>query len=266
MIGNISCSLLQAGFWKGDGGATMGVLPKVIWQKILPADDKNRIILALNLLLCEVDNKKILIDTGIGNKISDKIRKIYDPSPWNLLNELNEIGVSRFDIDYVILTHLHFDHAGGIVSVWEKGAELTFPNAIHVIQKSEWEIAKKPDKLNSGSYNFQEDLVLLAESNLVQLIDGDFELLPGIKLELTGGHSEGMQIVRLESEGMLAYYAGDIIPLEAHKHLAVNSAFDINRRDSFYAKKRILAELSEKKGVLFLAHDPDKTVIQFQDK
>ncbi|MDO9577267.1 MAG: MBL fold metallo-hydrolase [Candidatus Cloacimonadales bacterium] len=250
--------MISAGTWKGDGGAIMGVMPKALWQKLLKADEKNRVLLGFNLLLIQTDGKNILIDTGLGNRISEKVRKIYEPSEFELLKNLQKLGIERTDINYVILTHLHFDHVGGVVSDFDGKLELTFPNAVHIFQKKEWETAKDPDELNRGSYNFQDDLQLLEESGKYQIIEGDFELVSGVTLELTGGHSEGMQIVRLKSEGELAYYAGDIIPMEVQRHLAVNSAFDINRKDSFLAKKRILAELKERNGLLFFAHDVEK--------
>lgn len=236
----------------------MGVLPKALWQKFQTADEKNRVTLAFNLLLIQTDGKNILIDTGLGNKLTDKVKKIYEPSEFKLIENLQKLRIERTEINYVILTHLHFDHASGVVSEFDGKLELTFPNAVHIFQKKEWEMAKNPDELNKGSYNFQDDLQLLEDIGKFQIIDGDYELLPGITLELTGGHSEGMQMVRLESEGELAYYAGDIIPLEVQRHLAVNSAFDINRKDSFQAKKRILTELQERKGILFFAHDVKK--------
>ncbi|HPR17580.1 MAG TPA: MBL fold metallo-hydrolase [Candidatus Cloacimonadota bacterium] len=263
-IGKLDCHILSAGTWKGDGGATMGVLPKPLWQKLISCDDKNRVTLALNLLLIQAEGKNILIDTGIGNKISDKVRKIFDPSPWELLENLAKLGLKRTDIDYVILTHLHFDHAGGVAAYFDGNLELTFPEAVHIIQTKEWEIAAQPDELNRGSYNFADDLQLLSEKGKIRFIDGEYELLPGIRLELTGGHSEGMQIVWLESEGKIACYAGDIIPMDAHTHLAVNSAFDLNRQATFLAKKRILTRLQETNGILFFAHDTQKSVKEFR--
>jgi len=121
-----------------------------------------------------------------------------------------------------------------------------------------------PDSLNKGSYNFQHDLFLLQKTGKFQIVEGIYKLTREITLELVGGHSEGMQIVRLESDGELAYYAGDIIPTETHRHLAVNSAFDIDRRATFRIKERILTELKDKKGVLFYPHDIEKHYFRFQ--
>ena len=182
----------------------MGVMPKILWQKLIKADGNNRIELALNLLLIRSENKNILIDTGLGNKITPKIQKIYSPSKFILLESLAKLGLTRNDIDFVVLTHLHFDHAGGVTSIINNNIELTFPNAIHIIQKKEWKIAKNPDELNKASYNFEEDLKLLEDIGNYKLIDGDFQLTKDVTLELTGGHSEGTQVVRIESENELA--------------------------------------------------------------
>ena len=241
----------------------MGVLPKTIWQRFLKVDKKNRIELALNVLLLQTNGKNFLVDTGIGNKISEKIRKIYHPSPFLLPENLATLGLKPTDIDFVILTHLHFDHCGGTTSISNENKVLTFPDALHIIQKKEWEIAKNPDELDKASYNFQEDLALLEKSGNYQLIDGNHALTKEILLELTAGHSEGMQVVRIESEKKLAYYAGDIIPMDANRHLSVTSAFDLNRKQTFLAKKKILQELKEKKGILFLNHDPATEIIDF---
>lgn len=241
----------------------MGIMPKALWQKLIKADERNRIELALNLLLIRSENKNILVDTGLGNKITPKVKKIYSPSKFILLESLAELGLSRNDIDIVVLTHLHFDHAGGVISIIDNKKELTFPNAIHIIQKKEWEVAIDPDELNKASYNFEEDLKLLEEVGNYKLIDGDFQLTKDVILELTGGHSEGTQVVRIESKNELAYYPGDILPMEVNRHLAVTTAFDLNRKDTFKAKKKILSEIKERNGIIFLGHDSGKWFLRF---
>ncbi len=262
-VGKVKCFPVSAGFWWGDCGAAMGVLPKTIWQKMVEVDDKNRLQFALNLLLLQIDDQNILIDTGIGNKISEKQKKIYNPSEFELLDNLQKIGLNRFDIDYVILTHLHFDHAGGIVSIFDEKKELTFPNAVHIFQKKEWEMAKDPDELNKPGYNFKEDLKLLEESENYKIIDGNCHLFPEIYLELVAGHSEGSQTIRIESNNELAYYPGDIVCFESHLHPGISTAYDICRKDTSKAKKKILNELRERKGILFLNHDVKKRFVRF---
>ncbi|MCK5050120.1 MAG: MBL fold metallo-hydrolase [Candidatus Cloacimonetes bacterium] len=238
-------------------------MPKALWKKLLQADDKNRIELAFNLLLIRSDDKNILVDTGLGNKITDKVKKIYSPSKFILLESLAELGLTGNDIDIVVLTHLHFDHAGGVTSIIDNKKVLTFPNAIHIFQQKEWDVAKDPDELNKASYNFEEDLQLLDEKGNYKLIDGDFQLTRDVTLELVGGHSEGSQVVRIESDNELAYYPGDILPMEVNHHLAVTTSFDINRKDTFKAKKKILSEIKERDGIIFLGHDSNKQFIRF---
>lgn len=240
----------------------MGIMPKTLWQKLIKPDHKNRIELSCNSLLIRSENENILIDTGLGNNFSEKETKIYSPSKFILLESLAKHGLNRNDIDIVILTHLHFDHAGGITSIIKNRRELTFTNALHIIQKKEWEIAKSPDELNKASYNFKRDLKLLEESGSYKLIDDNFQVTQDVVLEFAGGHSEGMQVVRIDSNDELAYYPGDILPMEINRHLAVTTAFDINRTDTFKAKKKILSEIKERKGIIFLGHDVSKPFIK----
>jgi len=241
----------------------MGVMPKALWQKLVQVDYRNRIELALNSLLIRSDNKNILIDTGLGNAISEKVKNIYSPSEFILFESLKEIGLSREDIDIVVLTHLHFDHAGGINLYLNNKPELTFPNALHIFQQKEWNVAKDPDELDKASYNFEKDLKLLEESEKYQLINGNYQLTKEVTLELAGGHSEGMQVVRIESNNELAYFPGDILPMEINRHLAVTTAFDLNRKETFSAKKKILKEIKDRKGIIFLEHDIKKQFIKF---
>lgn len=264
-VGTVNCFIISAGIWYGDGGAALGVMPKELWKKLYKVDERNRIQLALNLLLIQSARKNILVDTGIGNKLPSKLKNIYSPSKFSLPVNLGKIGLETKDIDIVILTHLHFDHSGGVVSKFNDKYELTFPNAVHIIQRREWEMAKDPDELNAASYNFEQNLALLENSGNYRLIEKDHEVVPGITCEHVGGHSVGMQVVRIESNNKLAYYAGDIIPLAAQRHLNVTSSSDICRKDTFIAKKKILKELRTKNGYLFLNHDVTTSKIHYSE-
>ena len=260
-LGEIKIKLIESGNFWSDGGAAMGVLPKTIWNKKVKTDNKNRIRLNLNLLLIRYKNQNILIDTGIGNKLTEKEKKIYKPSNFSLLEKLQNRGVNRTDVDYVILTHLHFDHAGGIVTNFNGNYELTFPNAEHLIQKDEWKIAKNPDILNKAAYNFKDNLSLLDKSPKLHLIDGDFKLKPGIRLIKTGGHTNGMQIVRIQKENKLIYYPGDIISSKFHLILPVTSAYDVSRYDTFVAKKQIINEVKKNNGSIILNHETGEKIV-----
>lgn len=261
-LGRIDISLVSAGYYWSDGGAAFGALPKVLWSKTVEADEKNRICFQLNLLLIRTGDRNILVDTGCGNHLNEKQIKIYSPSEFCLFSELEKQGLSRFDITDVILTHLHFDHAGGVISVMDGERVISFPNAVHHIQRKEWEMAEHPDELNQAAYMFEEQLSLLAALGKYHLIDGVYDLTPEVQLRLTGGHTIGTQVVCCESEGEFGVYAGDIVPSEPHLSLPVVSAYDISREDTFRAKKALLSEIRQKKGVLFLNHDSREFMIK----
>ena len=260
----LTLDFVSAGTWFGDGGAAMGIMPKALWQKLLEVDQFNRLEFALNTLLIRDGQNNILVDTGIGNKLSAKKQQIFHTSDFTLLDNLNKLNIDRTEINYVILSHLHFDHAGGIVSIIDGKPQLSFPNAIHLIQRKEWEMAKNPDDLNKAAYDFEQNLKLLEISGNFQLIDGDYDLTDEISLQFAGGHSEGLQVVQIKSDDLLAYYAADLFPLEAHRHLAVTAAYDVCRRDTFASKKRILTELAENKGFLLINHDMKRKVLEIK--
>ncbi len=244
----------------------MGIFPRAIWERTVPIDEKHRIQMDFSLLIIDTGSRVFLIDTGLGNRISEKEKKIYRPSEFTLIDNLARVGYRREDIDGVILTHLHFDHAGGVVSDFGNGDELTFPNAIHYIQEIEWSTAKHPDELNESAYQFDHQLGLLETSGKYQLVNGDVNLTPEIRLILAGGHSNGFQVVRIESEGELAYYGGDIFPHKEHLRPSVTSAYEVDRTRSFRFKRMILDELRPKNGPLFLAHDMDVKSVRIDEK
>ncbi len=261
-LGQIELFKVSAGHYWSDGGAAFGALPKVLWNKTIKADEENRVIFELNLLLIKTADRNILVDTGCGNHLSPRQIKIYDPSEFILFEELEKYGITRFDITDVILTHLHFDHAGGVISVCNGKSELSFPNAIHYIQASEWEMAKNPDELNQAAYYFDEQLSLLASEGKYVLLQGNYHLIPEVELRLVGGHSVGTQVVCCESEDEFAVYAGDIIPSQPHLTLPVVSAYDVSRIDTFKVKKAMIAEIRQKKGCLLLNHDSSEFALK----
>ncbi|MBN2829177.1 MAG: MBL fold metallo-hydrolase [Candidatus Cloacimonetes bacterium] len=244
---------INAGYYSTDAGAALGVLPRAIWEKRISVDDLHRQKVRINLLLIQYEDRLILIDSGIGNKLIDKKKKIYNYADFLLPASLQEVGFSRFDITDVILTHLHFDHAGGIISIFNDTPELTFPNARHWVQNSEWHIAKSPDELNAAAYNYDENLALLEQSSKLKLIEGNYKLTDDIELIKVGGHTVGFQIVKFTFKDDKAIFAGDIIPTREHLPLPIISAYDISRKDTFYAKKMIL----ESDSRIYFSHDID---------
>lgn len=233
----------------------LGVLPRAIWGKTVATDERHRKNLALNLLLIKTGDRIILVDTALGNRLTDKQRDIYRPSSFLLPVSLAELGLRDSDLTDVVLTHLHFDHAGGIVTGFGGSDRLTFPKARHWIQRQEWEIAKNPDGLNRAAYDFAGQLALLEERGKQELIEGTREIAPGVTLIKTGGHTAGSQIVEIDGPQGFFIYAADIIPTMFHTSAAVTSAYDICRKDTFKAKQYIYGRLKEKNGTLLLNHD-----------
>jgi glyoxylase-like metal-dependent hydrolase (beta-lactamase superfamily II) len=246
---------VYAGNYWSDGGALMGVLPYAIWKDKIKTDERRRQKMDLNLLLIICDHRRILVDTGLGNRLSDKQREIYQPSEFALPAALAELGFKDTDITDVIMTHLHFDHAGGIVTGFGTQDELTFPRATYWIQKDEWAVAKNPDGLNQAAYQFEHQLALLEQKGKVELIEGEVEIYPEVTCVKAGGHTVGSQYVQIDSPDAFYIYAGDIIATKFHTSPAITSAYDVCRQDTFKAKKQIYDRLKAKAGTLFLDHD-----------
>ncbi len=246
-----------AGEYWTDGGAMMGVLPWAIWGRSVPTDERRRKRLSLNLLLIVGEGRFILVDTGLGNRLTEKQIEIYRPSEFQLPASLAELGYRDTDITDVVMTHLHFDHAGGIVTNFGNADRLTFPNAIYWIQQQEWEVAKNPDGLNRAAYNFEQQLAMLEAEGRIELIEGEQEIAPGVLLKKMGGHTLGSQIVEISTPEGYYIYPGDIISTRFHTAPAITSAYDVCRKDTFKAKQYIYAKLKEKQGFLLLDHDND---------
>ncbi len=246
---------ILAGYYWSDGGAFNGVLPYSMWGTRTETDERRRQQLNLNLLFIQIPGRNILVDTGLGNRLSDKQIDIYRPSDFLLPAALGELGIKDTDITDVIMTHLHFDHAGGIVTDFGSHEGLTFPKAKHWIQQREWEMAKNPDQLNHAAYNFPHQLALLEETGEVELVNGEVEIAAGISIIETGGHSVGSQIVACDLPEGYYIYAGDIVPTMFHTLISVTSAYDVSRKDTFAAKKMIYERLRAREGYLLLDHD-----------
>jgi glyoxylase-like metal-dependent hydrolase (beta-lactamase superfamily II) len=195
------------------------------------------------------------VDTGIGNRLSKRRTEIYNPSAFELPNNLKALGVEPNSITDVILTHLHFDHAGGVVSAQDGTDVLTFPKAVYHIQSREWSMAKNPDKLNAAAYQFEHQLSLLASEGNLHFLEGEAEIAPNVFVRLVGGHTVGMQIVEVLQDGIPYIYAGDIIPTRFHLPLAITSSYDVSREDSVAAKQLIYDKLTTGNGFLLLDHD-----------
>jgi len=257
-IGRLKAHALEAGRLRLDGGAMFGVVPKPLWERRAPADERNRIRLAMRCLLLEHPDGLVLIDTGLGNKDSDKFKDIYGVENAGadgrtaLEDALASVGFSPEDVRWVINTHLHFDHAGGDTWVDPSGAvRLTFPRARHVVQRGELEFATHTNERTAGSYlppNFASvDFTLL---------DGEREVLPGIRCLPTPGHVPYHQSILIESGGERLCYLADLVPTSAHLPLAWIMGYDVQPLVTLESRRAIYGRAEAEGWRLFFEHDP----------
>lgn len=250
-----------------DGGAMFGIVPRVLWGKVCPPDEKNRIYMALNCPLIKTSKYNILIDTGTGPKCSEKIRQMYgiENNP-SLRKSLSNYGVSIEDINIVINSHLHLDHCGGDTTFDDAGRIApTFPNAKYFIHKDEWEDALNINERTKGSY-IQEDFLPLWDSGNLELVEGDeIEIVKGVSMVRTGGHTQSHCCIKIRSEGRTAFYLADLIPTVAHLPYPYIMGYDLFPLDTLKQKKRILPQAFEEHWLLMFEHDP-KTYMGYLKK
>ena len=257
-IGKITLSLVSDGHIRMDGGGLYGVVPKAIWHRFAPADHKNRVKVALNCLLVRAEGKNILLDTGIGNKHSVKRRRLFAMDGGKLLQSLNEHGLEPRDIDIVALTHLHFDHVGGCTVSGPNGTLLpTFPRAVHMVQRDDWQEATEVNDRTRHAY-FQEDFLPLEENGQLQLISGNVEIVPGVWLKRIGGHTSGHQMLFVESEGDMAACLGDVLPTQNHLPYHYITAFDSYPMDTIVSKRKLLVQAEAERWLIYLGHGVDE--------
>lgn len=256
-LGDYKLYLVSDGLFSLDGGAMFGVVPKVLWQKSITPDDLNRIRLGLNCLLIVTSKSTLLVDTGIGEKLDPKFENIYAISKsTSLLKSLEAIGIASDEIDIVINTHLHFDHAGGNTRESSGEVTCTFPKAKYIIQRGEWEDALNPNDRTKGSY-LEENLLPIEESGQLQLIDGSCEIEKGVRTYVTGGHTPHHQAVFVEVGDGVALYLGDLIPTSHHLKIPWVMGYDLYPLDTIKVKKKLLDRALKEKWVLIFEHDPD---------
>ena len=284
-IGGFRCHCLNAGSIRLDGGAMFGVVAKPLWEKHFEADDQNRIRLILRCLLVEHDGGPVLIDTGIGNKEDEKFCNIYGvdnlgtKGPTRLEDALAEAGFAPGDIRFVINTHLHFDHAGGNTYIpgherherherhelkeeqptalppVRPSAQVAFPNATYIVQREELATARNPSIRSAASYlvdNFEP----IAEADAWQLVDGETEILPGITLLPTPGHTSFHQSVLISEGEEVACYAADCIPTAAHVPLPWIMAYDLEPLVTLETKKKLIGRAEAEGWTIVFEHDP----------
>jgi glyoxylase-like metal-dependent hydrolase (beta-lactamase superfamily II) len=243
-----------------DGGAMFGVVPRNLWSKVCPPDDQNRIRLNMNCLFIEAGRERILIDTGIGEKWSDKQAAMYGIERDRSLGEsLRAItGYGPDDITAVVNTHLHFDHAGGNTKLDEQGATIpTFPKARYLISRDEFEHAEIPTERDRASY-LPDNWRPLQASGQLELKEADYEVVPGLWMETRVGHNRSMQCARLESGGQTLFGFADIVPTRAHVQFAWIMGYDLYPVETLTAKKTLLPQATREGWLCLFYHDPDE--------
>lgn len=243
-----------------DGGAMFGVVPRNLWSKACPPDEQNRIRMNMNCLFIEGQGERILIDTGIGDKWSDKHRALYGIDRRRSLAEsLQAIaGVGPEQITIVINTHLHFDHAGGNTTVDESGTAIpAFPNADYFVSRAEYEHAEAPSERDRASY-FPENWRPLKETGQLKLKEAQYDVVPGLRMETHAGHNRSMQCLRLEQGKDTLFGFADLVPMRAHVPFAWIMGFDLYPMETLEAKKKLLPQAAREGWKCLFYHDPDK--------
>jgi len=255
-FGDLQLTTLHDGPFRLDGGAMFGVVPKALWGRKVPTDDRNRIQMAMRPLLVEADWGRMIIDCGAGDKMDRKSRDIYALDPDHGLGEaLTAAGLSAESIDFALATHLHFDHFGAATVRRDGTLVPRFPNARYIIRGAEWEDATHPNERNRASY-LQEDFVPLQPFGVIDFFDGDLTIKPGIRVERSGGHTPQHQIVYVQSGGRTAVFPSDIIPTTAHLQDAWVTGYDLFPLDSLAFKKRLIRDAIDREYLVFFEHDP----------
>jgi glyoxylase-like metal-dependent hydrolase (beta-lactamase superfamily II) len=254
-LGDFELTAVSDGFYISDGGAFFGVVPKTLWQRKVKSDDQNRIYAGLNSILVRTGRQNILIETGIGNKLSDKAKSFYEPKEL-LLHNLHAAGAAPQDIDIVINSHLHFDHCGWN-TVYKSGrAVATFPKAKYYVQEGEVQhghLQLERDRVSYISDNYDP----LIASGQMQLLNGAAEIVPGISVAVYPGHTRNLQAIFIRSGGQTACYISDLIPTTWHLDVTWVMAYDLFPLETIENRKRYYKEALPQNWLTIFTHDPD---------
>jgi glyoxylase-like metal-dependent hydrolase (beta-lactamase superfamily II) len=259
-VGDLACWTLEAGMQRLDGGAMFGVVPRPLWERRIAPDDRHRIPLALRCLLVEHADGLVLVDTGVGNKEDEKFVDIYGVEnagrPTALEDAIRDSGHDPADVRWVVNTHLHFDHAGGNTVLRQDGAiDVAFPAATYVVQRGELDFAASPNERVRASY-LGRNFAAVASAGRFRLVEGETELLSGLRLLPTPGHVPFHQSVLVESGSERACFLGDLVPTSAHLPAPWIMGYDLEPLVTLETKKRMLRRAADEGWMLVFEHDP----------
>lgn len=256
-LGDLELIPVLDAYFHLDGGAMFGVVARPLWERRMPPDARNRITLGMRPLVVRGHGRTMIIDAGIGDKMDPKNTDIYGIHRDRSLDEsLMALGIAVSDVDVVLASHLHFDHAGGFTKHCADGSLCPrFPRAEYVIRRGEWEDATHPHERNRASY-LAENYVPLHQAGQVRFMDGDGDVMPGVRTVRTGGHTRHHTIIYLESRGLTGVFAADLIPTTAHVDVPWIMAYDLYPMETLEFKRAFVREAVDREYVVFFEHDP----------
>lgn len=260
-FGAFELTVINAGTFRLDGGAMFGIIPKVIWEKANPADERNRILLGLNCLLIRNATETILVDTGMGTIYDERFAFLYDVdrSQTDLVKCLAAVGVRASDVTKVILTHLHFDHCGGNCFKHDNGElKPTFTNAVYYINRDELAYAEQPDLRSKPSYLAHTWEPLKVRGQVV-LTSRDEEITPGVSVLSAPGHTANHQLVMVQSEGLNACFLADLVPTPSHLKTHYVMGYDLFPKTTMETKERVLKQARQGNWLLIFEHSAEIT-------
>jgi glyoxylase-like metal-dependent hydrolase (beta-lactamase superfamily II) len=252
-LGDFELTAVSDGIYHLDGGGMFGVVPKTLWQRKLKPDENNLVPLGLNSVVVRTGSQTVLIETGVGNKLSDKMIRIYG-QPAELLEKLSAVGIAPEDVNIVINSHLHFDHCGWNTIRQGDKITATFPKAKYYVQEGEWKHAHENQR--DGVSYITENYDPLVESGQMALLRGDAEIVPGISVRVYPGHTRDMQAILVQSGGQTACYISDLIATSAHLDLNWVLSYDLYPVESIESRKRYYAEALPGGWLTMFTHDP----------
>jgi glyoxylase-like metal-dependent hydrolase (beta-lactamase superfamily II) len=263
-LGTFRLRMLNAGTFRLDGGAMHGVVPKTLWSTLVPCDELNRVPYSTGCLLVEGNGRRILIETGNGDKYSQRDRQLYAMEERTIETALAAIDVPLESIDLVVLTHLHFDHVGGATRLEGPALRPTFPRARHVVQRRELEDATHVHERNRASY-LSKDFVPLLEAGLLDRAEGEVEVAPGVRVLPTPGHCAGHQSVLVDGGGgERALFLGDVVPTSVHVRLPFIMAYDLEPAVTLDTKRALFERAIAEGWLLCFGHDPEVDAVRLR--